>query len=72
MPVALAQPTLNFPSSPSLYAGRKLDEIDKALLLHLLHANPQCPSRLLLDTVAQSHAPLDIGVRMTPDTVREL
>lgn len=63
MPVALTQPTLNSPLSPSLCAGRKLDDIDKALLMSLLQENPQCPSRLLLDKVAQSHVPLDISVR---------
>jgi hypothetical protein len=63
MPVALTQPKLNSPSNPSLGAGRKLDDIDKALLVNLLHEDPQCPSRLLLDKVAQSHVPLDISVR---------
>ncbi len=63
MPVALTQTKLNSPSSPSLFAGRKLDVVDKAFLLNLLHEDPQSPSRLLLDKVAQSHAPLDISVR---------
>jgi len=63
MPVARTQPTLNSPSSPSHYAGRKLDDVDKAVLVNLLHQDPQCPSRLLLDKVAQTHLPLDISVR---------
>jgi hypothetical protein len=63
MPVALTQPKLNSPSSPSLCAGRKLDDVDKAVLVNWLHKDPQCPSRLLLDKVAQSHVPLDISVR---------
>ena len=63
MPVALTQPKLNSPSSPSLCAGRKLDDVDKACLVNLLHEDPQCPSRLLLDKVAQNHVPLDISVR---------
>jgi hypothetical protein len=63
MPVALTQPTLNSPSNPSLCAGRKLDDIDKAFLVNLLHEDPQCPRRLLRDKVAQSHVPLDISVR---------
>ncbi len=63
MPVALTQPTLNLPSSPSLCAGRKVGDVEKALVFNLLHEEPQCPSRLLLDKIAQSHAPLDISVR---------
>jgi len=63
MPVALTQPKLNSPLSPSLGAGRKLDDVDKAVLVNVLHDNPQCPSRLLLDKMAQHHVPLDISVR---------
>ncbi len=63
MPVALNQPQLHLPSSPSHCAGRKCSDIEKALVLHLLHEEPQCPSRLLLDKIAHSHAPLDISVR---------
>ena len=62
MPLAPSQRKLNPPSSPSFCAGRKLGEIDKALMWKLLHDNPQCPSRLLFDKVAQAHAPLDISV----------
>ena len=63
MPVALNQPQLHLPSSPSHCAGRKCGDIEKALVLNLLHEEPQCPSRLLLDKIAHSHAPLDISVR---------
>ena len=63
MLVALTQPKLNTPTSPSLCVGRKLDDVDKAVLVNLLHKDPQCPSRLLLDKVAQSQVPLDISVR---------
>ncbi len=63
MPVALTQPTLNLPSRPSLCAGRKFGDVEKALVFNLLHEEPQCPSRLLLDKVAQRHAPLAISVR---------
>jgi hypothetical protein len=63
MPVALNRPKLNLPSSPSHCAGRKCGDIEKALVLNLLHEEPQCPSRLLLDKIAHSHAPLDISVR---------
>lgn len=63
MPVALKQPKLNLPSSPSLCTGRKFGDVEKALVLNLLHEEPQCPSRLLLNKIADSHAPLDISVR---------
>ena len=63
MPVALNQPKLNSLSSPSLCAGRKFSDVEKALVFNLLHEEPQCPSRLLLDKIAQSHAPLAISVR---------
>ncbi len=63
MPVALTQPKPNSLSSPSLCAGRKFGDVEKALVLNLLHEEPQCPSRLLFDKIAQSHAPLDISVR---------
>src|SRR2546425_505809 len=63
MPLAPTQRKLNPPSSPSFYAGRKLGDVEKAWLWTLLHEDPQCPSRLLLDKVAQSHAPIDISVR---------
>src|SRR6266436_2220447 len=63
MPLAPTQRKLNPPSSPSFYAGRKLGDVEKAWLWTVLHEDPQCPSRLLLDKVAQSHAPIDIRVR---------
>src|SRR6266705_4798565 len=63
MPLAPTQRKLNPPSSPSFCAGRKLGDVERAWLWTLLHEDPQCPSRLLLDKVAQSHAPIDISVR---------
>jgi hypothetical protein len=63
MPLAPTQRKRNPSSSPSFCAGRKLGDVEKAWLWTLLHEDPQCPSRLLLDKVAQSHAPIDISVR---------
>ena len=60
MPLASTQRKLNPPSSPAFCAGRKLGEVEKAWLWTLLYEDPQSPSRLLLDKVAQTHAPLDI------------
>ena len=37
---------------PPFCAGRKLSDIDKALLWKLLHDDPECPTRALLDKVA--------------------
>ena len=62
MPLAPSQRMRNPPSRPSFCAGRKLGEVEKALVWKFLHDDPQCPSRLLLDKVAQAHAPLDISV----------
>jgi len=37
--------------------------MEKALLWTLLHEDPECPSRVLLDKVAQTHAPLPVSIR---------
>ena len=53
MPLALSQRNLDEGSSPSFCAGRKLGEVEQALLWSLLHEDPECPSRVLLDKVVQ-------------------
>ena len=63
MHLAPSQRTLDQDSSPSFCAGRKLGVVEQALLWSLLHENPQCPSRMLLDEVAQTQAPLPVSVR---------
>src|SRR5882672_1315114 len=63
MPLAPPQRKLNPPPSPSFCAGRKLGDVEKAIVWNLLQDDPQCPSRLLLDKVTQTHASLDISVR---------
>ena len=63
MPLALRKPTLTEGASPSFEAGRKLGVVEMALVLQVLHEDPQCPSRVLRDKVAQSPAPLQISVR---------
>ena len=50
-------------SRPSFDAGRKLSEIDKALLWQLLNEAPECPSRALLAKVAQSQGLMPVSVR---------
>ncbi len=50
-------------AQPPLCAGRKLSAIDKALLWKLLHADPACPTRALLDKVAHMQRTLAVSVR---------
>ena len=50
-------------SHPSFDAGRKLSEIDKALLWQLLNEAPECPSRELLAQVAQRQGLVPVSVR---------
>src|SRR6516165_1006590 len=50
-------------SRPSFNAGRKLSEIDKALLWQLLNEAPECPSRELLAKVAQRQGLMPVSVR---------
>jgi hypothetical protein len=48
---------------PPFCAGRKLSDIDKALLWKLLHEDPECPTRALLDKVAHMQRALAVSVR---------
>ena len=50
-------------SRPPFDAGRKLSEIDKALLWQLLKEAPECPSRELLAQVAQRQGLVPVSVR---------
>ena len=63
MHLAPSQRTLDEGSSPSFCAGRKLGDVEKALLWTLLHEDPECPSHVLLHKVAQTQAPLPVRVR---------
>ena len=49
MPIALSQPTLAWPSSPSFCDGRKFSEVEQAGLWSLLQQTSDCTSRDLLD-----------------------
>src|SRR5499427_1249417 len=59
---ALSQRNLDEGSSPSFCAGRKLGEVEQALLWSLLHEDPECPSRVLLDKVVQQR-PMTVSLR---------
>jgi hypothetical protein len=63
MPLALSQPTLAEGSSPPFEAGRKLGAVAMALVWQLLHEDPECPSRMVLDKVAQRQVPMAVSVR---------
>ena len=63
MPLAPSQRNRTADASPAFYAGRKLGEVEQALLWTLLHEDPACPSRLLLDKVAHRQIPLAVSLR---------
>src|SRR6266446_4197949 len=63
MQFAPSQRTLDEGASPSFCAGRKLGEVEQALLWTLLHEDPACPSRLLLDKIAQRQIPMAVSLR---------
>ena len=63
MHFALCQHNLNEGSSPPFCAGRKLGDVEQALLWTLLQEDPQCPSRVLLDKVAERQRPLAVSIR---------
>lgn len=60
MHLALSQRTLNEDTSPSFCAGRKLSDMEQALLWTVLHEDPQCPSRVVLDKVAERQRPMAV------------
>jgi hypothetical protein len=54
MPLAPSQHKLAEDSHPPFSEGTKIGAMEKALLWTLLHEDPACPSRVLLDKVAQT------------------
>jgi hypothetical protein len=63
MPLALNQRNLDAGSSPPFCAGRKFAEVEQALVWTLLHEDPACPSRALLDKIARRQLPLRVSLR---------
>src|SRR5712691_2932626 len=63
MPLALSKPTLTEGSCPPFEAGRKLGVVEMALVWKVLHEDPQCPSRVVLEKVAQRQVPMAVSVR---------
>ena len=63
MHLALSKPTLTEESSPPFKTGRKLDAVEIAVVWQVLHEDPQCPSRVVLDKVAQRQVAIAVSVR---------
>src|ERR1043166_3300587 len=63
MPLALSKPTLTEGSCPPFEAGRKLGVVEMALVWKVLREDPQCPSRVVLEKVAQRQVPIAVSVR---------
>lgn len=63
MPLALNEPTLSEALSPSFEPGRKLGAVPLAVLWQLLEEAPQCPSRVVLDKLAQHQPRVQVSVR---------
>jgi len=63
MQLAQTQRTLDEVSRPSFCAGRKLGEMEQALLWRLLQEDPECPSRVLLDKAARRQISLSVSLR---------
>jgi hypothetical protein len=63
MPFAMSQHALDERSSPPFCPGRKLREVEQALLWTLLHEDLECPSRVLLAKVAQRQIPIAVSIR---------
>jgi len=63
MHLTLSQRNLAEDASPAFYGGRKLRAVAQALLWTLLQEEPECPSRVLRDPVAQRQIPLTVSLR---------
>jgi hypothetical protein len=63
MHLAPSKHTLTEKAPPPFCAGRKLSDIDKALLWNILHEDPACPTRALLDKVAHMQITIAVSVR---------
>ncbi len=53
MQLIRSQSNLAEEPSPAFYPGRKLSEVEQALLWSVLQEDPECPSRVLLDKISQ-------------------
>ncbi len=58
-----SQRTLDDDLRPDFSAGRKLGEVEQALLWSLLQEEPECPSRVLCDKAAQRQIVIAVSLR---------
>ncbi len=63
MQLTQSQRTLDDNLSPDFYAGRKLGEVEQALLWSLLQEEPECPSRVLCDKAAHRQMVITVSLR---------
>jgi len=63
MPLALSKPTPSPDGSPPFAPGRKLGLVEIAQLWQLLEDDPQCPSRVVLEQMAQRQIGTSVSVR---------
>jgi hypothetical protein len=63
MPLAPEQCNFDADVSPSFCAGRKLRQVEQALLWTLLQEEPECPSRVLLDKAARRQIQIEVSLR---------
>jgi hypothetical protein len=63
MQLIRSQSTLADEPSPAFYPGRKLSEVEQALLWSVLQEDPGCPSRVLLDKISQRQRAIAVSLR---------
>src|SRR6266851_685352 len=63
MPLTQSQRHRTEETSPDFSAGRKLSEMEQALLWSVLQEEPECPSRVLLDKAAERQIVMTVSLR---------
>src|SRR6266852_3887478 len=63
MQLIRSQSNLAEEPSPAFYPGRKLSEVEQALLWSVLQEDPECPSRVLLDKISQLQRAIAVSLR---------
>jgi hypothetical protein len=63
MQLIRSQSTLADEPSPAFYPGRKLSDVEQALLWSVLQEDPECPSRVLLDKISQRQIAIAVSLR---------
>jgi hypothetical protein len=63
MQLIRSQSTLADEPRPAFYPGRKLSDVEQALVWSVLQEDPECPSRVLLDKLSQRQIALAVSLR---------